>query len=320
MLHLRLLVPAALSADVLALLDGWTGLAHLSVVTGASRLPPGDLIQAEVVRECADDLIGALVDLGLDREGSISVDAPELSVSAGAERAAVDAPGNATDAMVWRDLEARVAQDAELTGTFLTFLTIATLLAGIGIVTDSAITIVGAMVLGPEFGPLAAIAVGLVRRRPALIRRGAVTLLVGFALAMTVTAVTAFVAVRAELFFPELVDLNIQTEFIYEPGFLSFVVAVLAGAAGMLSLTSRQSTALVGVFISVTTVPAAGFVAVGLVLDEWDKVAGSAAQLGINLVGIVLSAVGMLFVRRAVRRRSVRRAGRPVPGTPTPDP
>ncbi|GAA2013285.1 DUF389 domain-containing protein [Nakamurella flavida] len=308
MLHLRLLVPAALSTEVIALLEGWTGLAHLSVVTGASRLPLGDLVEADVVRECADDLIGELVALGLDRDGSIAVDATELSVSTRAERAAVQAPGNATDAMVWRDLEARVGQDAELTGTFLTFLTIATLLAGIGIVTDSAITIVGAMVLGPEFGPLAAIAVGLVRRRPALMRRGVVSLLIGFALAMAVTAAAAFVAVRTEVFFPELVDLNIETEFIYEPGFLSFVVAVLAGAAGMLSLTSRQSTALVGVFISVTTVPAAGYVAVGLVLDEWDKVAGSAAQLGINVVGIVASAVTMLLLRRAVRRRSIRRA------------
>ena len=66
----------------------------------------------------------------------------------------------------------------------------------------------------------------------------------------------------------------------------------------MLSLTSRNSAALVGVFISVTTVPAAGYVAVGGVLGEWSQVWGSAVQLLINLAGIVVAAVAMLLARR----------------------
>jgi len=184
----------------------------------------------------------------------------------------------------------------------VTFLTIATLLAGIGIVTDSSVTVVGAMVVGPEFGPLAALAVGLVRRRARLARRGAVALAVGFPLAMTITAL-AWVAMQTGLASDQLVELNTQTEFIYQPGVLSFIVALLAGAAGMLSLTSRNSAALVGVFISVTTVPAAGYVAVGGVLGEWSQVWGSALQLLINLVGIVLAAAGMLLARRWMQGR-----------------
>jgi hypothetical protein len=60
---------------------------------------------------------------------------------------------------------------------------------------------------------------------------------------------------------------------------------------------------MVGVLISVTTVPAAGYVAVAGVLGEWSQVWGSALQLLINLVGIVLSAAGMLLVRRWAQRR-----------------
>ena len=66
---------------------------------------------------------------------------------------------------------------------------------------------------------------------------------------------------RKPVWSDDLVELNTQTEFIYQPGVLSLIVALLAGAAGMLSLTSSNSAALVGVFISVTTVPAAGYVA-----------------------------------------------------------
>jgi uncharacterized membrane protein len=89
---------------------------------------------------------------------------------------------------------------------------------------------------------------------------------------MMITALATWVAAATGLASEQLVELNTQTEFIYEPGVLSLIVALLAGAAGMLSLTSRNSAALVGVFISVTTVPAAGYAAMAGVLGEWSRV------------------------------------------------
>ncbi|MET3901523.1 putative membrane protein [Paenarthrobacter sp. 4246] len=89
-------------------------------------------------------------------------------------------------------------------------------------------------------------------------------------------------------------------EFIYHPGPYSLIVAALAGAAGMLSMISHRSSALVGVFISVTTVPAAGYVAVAWVLGEYSKAAGSAMQLALNLVGIVTAAAAVLLFYRLI--------------------
>ena len=86
-------------------------------------------------------------------------------------------------------------------------------------------------------------------------------------------------------------------DFIFQVGPISFVVALLAGAAGMLSLVSAKSAALVGVFISVTTVPAAGFAVVAAILGDWDVAAKSALQLVVNLVGIVVA--GVLVLRPA---------------------
>jgi uncharacterized membrane protein len=88
-----------------------------------------------------------------------------------------------------------------------------------------------------------------------------------------------------------------EVDFIFHVGPISFVVALLAGTAGMLSLMSSKSAALVGVFISVTTVPAAGFAAVATILGDWDVAARSAAQLAVNLVGIVLAGVLVLIAR-----------------------
>ncbi len=201
-----------------------------------------------MAREVADDLLDDLAALHLDELGAISVEQIDIAVSRSSREAMDRAPGHATDAVIWDEVESRTGDDAALTGTFLAFLTIATLLAGIGVVTDSAVTVVGAMVLGPEFGPLAAIAVGVVRRQGGLTRRGVLALAIGFPLAMVITALATWVAARTGLASGHLVELSTQTEFIYKPGVLSLVVALLAGAAGMLSLTSRNSAALVGVF------------------------------------------------------------------------
>src|SRR6185312_16037961 len=86
------------------------------------------------------------------------------------------------------------------------------------------------------------------------------------------------------------------TEFIYQPGWFSLITALVAGAAGMLSLTSSKSAALVGVFISVTTIPAAGNAAVATVFGAWHQAGESLVQLGVNLVGITVAGVFTLLV------------------------
>jgi len=79
----------------------------------------------------------------------------------------------------------------------------------------------------------------------------------------------------------------------------------------MLSMTSAKSAALVGVFISVTTVPAAGFAVVAATLGRWRIAAESTGQLLINLAGITIAAVVVLTLRRRSWSRSD--AGRPLP-------
>ena len=104
-----------------------------------------------------------------------------------------------------------------------------------------------------------------------------------------------------------------NTNFIYRPDAFSFVVAVLAGAAGTLSLTSAKSGALVGVAISVTTVPAAANAAVAFAYDEYQQAWGSTEQLLLNLLGIVLAGTLTLLVQKYfwARQRQQPNAGQP---------
>lgn len=307
-MHVRVVCPADLTADVLDVLRDEPGAAHVTCVPGASVSPAGDLVAADVAREAVDGLLARFCALRVDTRGGITLEQVDTTLSDLADRAQVDAPGDPTDAVVWQELLGRSGDESRLTGTFLAFLTLACLLAAVGVVTDSSVTVVGAMVVGPEFGPLAAVAVGIVARRWDLVRRAALAVAVGFPVAMVVTGLGAFAAEAAGLVTVDTLASLDQVDFIYQVGPFSLVVALLAGAAGMLSLVSDRSAVLVGVFISVTTVPAAGFAVVAATLGQWTVAAESTLQLAVNLVGIVVAAAGLLALRARRHRPTVSRS------------
>ncbi|GAA2106366.1 DUF389 domain-containing protein [Streptomyces synnematoformans] len=290
MLHLRIQCPAVRTDDVVGLLQETAGTAHLAVLRGASRDPEGDVVLCDVVREAADRLLQELRGRGLYEEGAVCVEHLGLTLSRRADRAEEAAPGEAADAVVWESLVEETDEESALSLTFLALLGVATLLASCGVMIDSAILVVGAMAVGPEFGPLAGVCVALVQRRSRLAARSLGTLLAGFTAAVALTVVFSLLMDVLGLFTAAHLDAaRPQTGFIWAPGWYSFIVALLAGVAGTLSLTTSKSGALVGVAISVTTVPAAANAGVALSYAQWNQARGSAEQLLLNLLGIVVA-------------------------------
>ncbi|WP_416476647.1 DUF389 domain-containing protein [Streptomyces sp. LKA04] len=312
MLHLRLITPADRTDEVVRLIDRTVGTTHLVVLPGAAREPEGDVVMCDVAREAGDELIGALRKLGIDSCGAITAENIDLSLSERADKAEKDAPGEPADAVLWEQLEEATHEESTLSITYVAFITLATMIAACGVVLDNAILIVGAMAVGPEFGPLAGICTAIVQRAPRLALRSLIALLVGFAVAMAVTVGFSWIMSGFNLFSEaKLEGDRPNTGFVYAPDAFSFVVAILAGVAGTLSLTSAKSGALVGVAISVTTVPAAANAAVALSFGDTDQTVGSSEQLLLNLFGIVVAGTLTLLAQKALwatqRRRAVSR-------------
>ncbi|MGW0870389.1 DUF389 domain-containing protein [Streptomyces sp. NPDC002740] len=312
MLHLRLITPSGSTDDVVALIENTVGTTHLVVVPGAARNPAGDVVMCDVAREAGDELLTGLQELGLDETGSIAVENIDLSLSLRADKAEAQAPGEGADAVLWEHLTDSTHEESTLSVTYLAFITLATVIAACGVVLDNAVLIVGAMAVGPEFGPLAGICTSIVQRAPRLALRSLIALLAGFAVAMAVTVGFSLFMDAIDLFSKEQLEADRpQTGFVYAPDAFSFIVAVLAGAAGTLSLTSAKSGALVGVAISVTTVPAAANAAVALSYGDMEQTWGSTAQLLLNLLGIILAGTLTLLAQKylwARQRRTKRTA------------
>jgi uncharacterized hydrophobic protein (TIGR00271 family) len=195
------------------------------------------------------------------------------------------------------------------------------LIAMVGIITDQLILVIGAMIVGPEFGPIAGLCVAIVHKQREVAKRSFMALAIGFPLGITAVFGVAL-AIDATGLLPS--DFTQEghpfTDFISNPDFYSFLVAAFAGIAGMLSLTSAKSGALIGVLVSVTTIPAAANIGLAAAYGDWEEWRGAMEQLSLNLSTIL--AVGMLtlyvqrllYVRR--RRRRLHHEAREIAGLP----
>jgi uncharacterized hydrophobic protein (TIGR00271 family) len=307
MIHLRIVAPEDAAHKALEILKASPAVLNVVHLHAAAQKPEGDVILCDVAREEASVIIGDLKELDIPHVGSIAVEHIETALSDAAVAAEEAAPGLPSDAVVWEEVEQRTSENTELSISFVAFMVLAMQIGAVGILLDQPILIVGAMVVGPEFGPLAGVSVALVERRSDLARRSLAALGVGFPAgivwACLSTLVFQWIGASPEDFVPSEHEL---TGFISDPDFFSFFVAFVAGVVGILSLTSTKSGALIGVLISVTTIPAASNIGVAAAYGDWHEAAGAAGQLTINLTSIVIAGVLTLFIQRryyVMRRR-----------------
>jgi uncharacterized hydrophobic protein (TIGR00271 family) len=304
MVHLRIVAPGEQAHAALALLEDSGSVINVIHLHDVARKPEGDVILCDVAREDASVVIGDLKGLGIHRDGTIAVEMVDTAISQAADRAERQAAGAPADAVLWEEVTERTSEESAITATYLVFIVLAGLIASVGIYLNSAILIVGAMVVGPEFGPIAGVCVATVQRRPGLAARSLAALAVGFPLAIGAVVLSSLLF-KATGITPDAFSAasHSLSQTIASPDFFAAFVAFCAGVAGMLSLTTAKSGALIGVLISVTTIPAAANVGVSTAYGDWHSFTGSIEQLGLNIASLLVAGILTLAVQRAVFSR-----------------
>lgn len=305
--HLRIVSPAELTGSVVGILAENPSVCNVIRLDGAAVSPVGDVILADVAREDASVVMDDLRGLGVHHSGSIALEQIDSEVSDRASAAVAHAKGSPADAVIWEEVEARTSEGAELSWSHVIFMMMAGIIAAVGILLDSPILIVGAMVVSPDFGPVAGFCVAAVNRRAALAVRSLTALAVGIPAAITVAFLFTVVA-KATGLSPEAfteADHSLAS-VISAPDGYTLVVAACAGVVGVMSLTSAKSGALVGVLISVTTIPAAANIGVACAYGDWASWRGSQLQLVLNLAMLLVAGTATLALQRMIylRRRA----------------
>ncbi|CAI9405491.1 MULTISPECIES: DUF389 domain-containing protein [Aestuariimicrobium] len=304
MLTVTVKVPSDLTEVVLGLCEGDVAISSVAVARGQTVMPPGDVITIDIAREAGDGLLQRLREAQVPQHGTVLVQPVATWLSSRGLRSERAAPGDGTDAVLWAEVVQGLRADSQFTWVFATTICMATLLAAVAIVLDSPILVVGAMILGPEFGAIAGTAVGLLRGRRGMVGRAVATLLGGFGLAMAVTALFGVICRGLGwITSDQVTGARPATAFIYSPDKWSIIVGLIAASAGVLAITSGKRDGLSGAFVSVTTIPAAANVALGLVFGAWPEVIGSGLQLAINLTAMTVAGWLTLVVQQRLWAR-----------------
>ncbi|HEY6480283.1 MAG TPA: DUF389 domain-containing protein [Streptosporangiaceae bacterium] len=307
MLHVRVASPAALTPAVVSLVAGDPGVINLVVLPGAARDPDGDAIQFDLATAAANPVLGRLRELQPGGPlGPIAIQAVEAELGAGD----LDRPRrgryHGETEPVWDLVESRIVADSAYAPSFYALLVLAGLIGAVGILTNSTILIVGAMVVGPEYSAIIATALGLDRRDRSAAVRGLIALGAGFGVAILITLLFGLV-IRGSGDVPRAYSEGVRpvSDLINSPDLFSVIVAVLAGLVGVVSLTEARAGALIGVFISVTTIPAAADLGLSLAFTSWSAAGGAVAQLLLNVVLLIaVGAVALRLQRRFWRARA----------------
>jgi uncharacterized hydrophobic protein (TIGR00271 family) len=302
MLQLRLVSPPSCTNEVVSLLGDDPTVVSLELRRGVAVKPAGeDIIVADVLREHANDLIDRIRALELDELGELSIIEIEATRSEPARQASLKQRGRASDVIVWTLLESRVHQDGVPSIAFYCFMAVAAVIATVGIVVDSSVLIVGAMVVGPEYGPLAALTVAIYRHHAAAAWTALGVLLTGLALAVAVATVAAFFfdGVGTEIVAP---DDRFFTRFVVEPNVYSAIVSFAAGMVGVMAVGLGRSGALTGVVVSATTIPAAAAIGVNAADANWNDALRGSIQLGINVACLTAGSLAALLAYWLIMR------------------
>ncbi|HXF20403.1 MAG TPA: DUF389 domain-containing protein [Streptosporangiaceae bacterium] len=310
MLHVRVVSPPGRTARLVAALAADPGVQNLVVLKGAARRPDGDAVQFDVLNRSANPVLRELRALDLDGAGSITVGEVDVALSGPPSPAAERRYARRERVPVWEMVEAAIRAKASYPPSFYGLLVIAGLIGAVGILTNSQILVVGAMVVGPEYAAIIAAALGLSKlggtspRDWAAVRESFRALAYGFLAAVVATFLFAL-GVRGAGQVPAAFVHGVRpvADLINSPNAFSVIVAILAGLVGVVSLTEARANALIGVFISVTTIPAAASLGLSLAFAYWHDAWGSLLQLLLNVVLLVVVGAAGLSGQRVIWRR-----------------
>ncbi|WP_138006608.1 TIGR00341 family protein [Halalkalirubrum salinum] len=256
-----------------------------------------DVVYIPVDGDEVERIVELLRDVGIERDGYMVVSEAETIVSDRFE-AQSEATGEPNGERISRDeLRTKARNLSRSTPNYVALTVISAVVAAAGLLQNSASVVVGSMVIAPLIGPAMASCVGTVINDDDLFWEGIRSQAVGLAVALVSATLFAF-AYRYFLA-PELELLLIQqVAERAHPGLLALAIAIGAGTAGALSLTSGADEALVGVMIAVALMPPTASVGLGIAYAEPALAFGAGVLVLVNLLSINAAGIATIWIKR----------------------
>jgi uncharacterized hydrophobic protein (TIGR00341 family) len=225
-------------------------------------------------------------------EASIPRPQPEGEIKADAQQQVEEKPSNKVAGISREELYADVEETARLSWIFIVLVILSSIVAAIGMLKGNLVAVIGAMVIAPLLGPNVALSLATTLGDVGLAHRSARSNAVGMAVALILSFLLGWL-MQLDPNVPEILSRT-------RVGWGDIVLALAAGSAAALSLTTGLLSALIGVMVAVAILPP--LVTLGMLLGtgRWEMALGALLLLLTNLICINLAGV-VTFLARGIR-------------------
>ncbi len=186
------------------------------------------------------------------------------------------------------ELVGKIQSSSSFNFDFVTLVCLSTLIAGLGLIRNSAAVVIGAMLVAPLMTPLVGCGLALVHGNLILIRNAARSVLLGFTLSFGIGFLLG-----------ALIPGVVETEELLgrgQPDVLDLLVAAASGlAAAYATARPALSGALPGLAIAAALVPPIATSGIAGAMGEWRLAFGALLLFLANIVAIVLGASVSLY-------------------------
>lgn len=204
------------------------------------------------------------------------------------------------------ELLTRLSTNSRFDFDFIALISLSTLIAGLGLIRNSASVVIGAMLVAPLMSPLIGAGFALIQGNVLLIRSAMRSVLLGFAVAFAIGIVLGLVIPGIELSNAEISSRG-------HPNLLDLIVALASGVAAAYA-TGRPNlvSALPGVAIAAALVPPIATAGITFSCLEFTLSAGALLLFLTNIVAIILGTT-MAFWAIGITPRQYKSKDGPAP-------
>lgn len=198
------------------------------------------------------------------------------------------------------DLFERMTESSVANFDFLALTGLATFIAAIGLIQNSAAVVIGAMLVAPLMMPMIAAGLGLVQGNAVLVKDCARSIALGFSLAFAIGLFCGLLFAQGMIYEGDPAEVFKSGQLLArtKPGILDLIVALASGvAAAYVNARPNLSSALAGVAIAAALVPPIATGGISLSLGYPAHSVAAVTLFGTNLVAIILGASFALWIQ-----------------------
>ena len=300
--EIEIIVHPSYTEELIQELQQLEGVISLSLVREASLKPPGDLFTVHALNREVNEVL-RLADAAR-KQGQVSVSTAELTSMIDPEHERMVA--NDIDEALWEEVETDLRHQGKPTMNYVGLMALGGAVAATGFAAESAsqaIPFVAASIIAPGFEPLAAIPIGLVLRRWAVVGRGLQSTILGY-LVLVLSAALIFLALRLTgVVMVEEFTVNPEVRNLAEPGLREILLSACGALAGMVMLLSRRRYLIPGALVALFVIEAAALIGVALAAGEPGLMLEGAKRFGIDILLIVAGGVPIVLLKQTIVHR-----------------